>query len=311
MKNKAGEVLDEVKEAMQGKDFASIEELQNFVDQYMARRNSRPVDEFLGLSSEQMHRLLHTRDLLGLNDMVVFNIGLETEAIEDLPIVKNTFYFLSRLSELEPLKATQKGNLPLKFARELFETFSELPRGTKFTIRSEQESLSVLSLRHILKMCKWIKKEKKHFKLTLRGKKIVERGRLSINDFWTLFSVFTREFNWGFQDRYPEIWIVQSGFVFSFRLLHQMAREFVDAHEIADGFVRAFPLSLDAAESEGGYFSLDPLRTVRDCFKLRFLERFCEYFGLVAIRREKRKTHDIKMLVKKTDFFDDFIQWTI
>jgi hypothetical protein len=208
MENKARQTLDEIKEAIQGKDFASTEEVQDFVDQFMAKKNSRPVDDFLRLSSEQMHRLLHTRYLLDLNDMVVFNVGLEPKVVEKIPIVKNTCYFLSRLSDLEPLKVTQKGNLPLKFARELFETFRELPEGMEFTIRSEQDSLSVLSLRHIIKMCKWIKKEKKHF-------------------------------------------------------------------------------------------------------KLRFLERFCEYFGLVTIRRKKRKIHDTKMLVKKSDFFDRFIQWRI
>jgi len=311
MVNKARQTLDEIKEAIQGKDFASMDEAQDFVDQFMAKRNSRPVDDFLGLFSEQMHRLLHARSLLDLNDMVVFKVGLEPEVFKDIPIVKNVVYFLSRLSELEPLKATQKGNLPLRFVRELFEIFGELHEGLRFGIRSEQDTISVLSLRHILKMCKWIKKEKKHFKLTVQGRKIVKRGGLSTEDFWVLFCTFTRAFNWGFQDRYPEIGIVQSGFVFSLYLMHQMVREFVDADEIADDFVRAFPLSLDEAERDGGYFSMDPLRTVKNCFKLRFLERFCEYFGLVIIRREKRKIHDTKMLFKKTDFFDGFIQWRI
>lgn len=311
MKNKTGHTLDEIKEAIEGKTFASLEEAQDFLDQFMAKRNTRPLDEFLGISPEQMYRLLHTRLLFDLDDMVTFNVDLDPEAIEDIPIVKNTFYFLSRLSELEPLKATQKGNLPLKFARELFETFGAFPGGRRYTIRSEEDSLSVLSMRHILKMCKWIKKEKKRFKLTLSGRKIAKRGRLSNEDFWTLFSVFTREFNWGFQDRYPEMWIVQSGFVFSLYMLHRMARKFVDADEIASAFVRAFPLSLEEAERDGSYFSIDPVKTVKNCFKLRFLERFCEYFDLVTIRREKRDIHDTRMLVKKSRFFDEFIQWRI
>lgn len=186
-----------------------------------------------------------------------------------------------------------------------------MPEGIRFNIRSEQETNSVLSLRHIIKMCKWIKKEKKRFKLTLRGRKIVKSGRLSAEDFWVLFSIFTREFNWGFQDIYPEIWIVQGAFVFSLYLIHRMASEFVDADEIADSFVRAFPLSLDEAKHGGPYFAQDPLRTVKNCFKLRFLERFCEYFGLVNIRREKRNVYDAKMQIKKSDFFDSFIQWRI
>ena len=309
MGEKGQQILDEVREAIQGKNFASMDELQDFVNQFMEEKNSCSVDDFLGFSHEQIHRLLYTQSLLELNDMVTFNIGLGPEAFEDIPVVKNVFYFLSRLSELEPLKATQKGNLPLKFARELLEAFGTSPGRRRINIRSEQEATSVLAIRHILKMCKWIKKEKKHFKLTLRGKKIVARGRLSTADFWTLFSVFTREFNWGFQDRYPEILIVQQSIVFSLYLVHRMAREFVDADEIADRFVRAFPLALEEAKNSGPWFSRDPSGTVKSCFKLRFLARFCEYFDLVVIRREKRNTYVEKMLIKKSDFFDSFIQW--
>ena len=311
MGEKGQQILDEVREAIQGKNFASMDELQDFVSQFMEEKNSCPADDFLGFSHDQIHRLLYTQSLLELNDMVTFNIGLGPEAFEDIPVVKNVFYFLSRLSELEPLKATQKGNLPLKFTRELLEAFGTLPERRRISIRSEQEATSVLAIRYILKMCKWIKKEKKHFKLTLKGRKIVKGGRFSTGDFWTLFSVFAREFNWGFQDRYPEILIVQQSIVFSLYLVHRMAREFVDADEIADGFVRAFPLALEEAKNSGAWFSADPSGTVKNCFKLRFLDRFCEYFGLVVIRREKRNIHVEKMLIKKSDFFDSFIQWRI
>ncbi len=311
MRGSNQQLLDEIKKMIEGKNFSSIDEAQDFLDQFMEKKNSRPVDDFLGISTNQMHRLLYTRSLLDLDNIVTFNIALGPEAFEGIPVVKNVFYFLSRLAELEPLKATQKGNLPLKFAQELFETFKEFPEGLRLNIRSEEETTTVLSLRHILKMCKWIKKEKKHFKLTLKGRKIVERGRLSTADFWILFSKFTQEFNWGFQDGYPELSIVQASFVFSLYLVHRLAREFIEADKIADRFVQAFPFALDEAKSGGSYFSTNPLRTVKNCFKLRFLVRFCEYFGFVIIRREKQKPYNEKLLIKKSDFFDDFIQWKV
>jgi len=47
MKNKTGQTLDEIKEAIEGKTFASLKEAQDFLDQFMAKKNTRPVDEFI------------------------------------------------------------------------------------------------------------------------------------------------------------------------------------------------------------------------------------------------------------------------
>jgi hypothetical protein len=152
----------------------------------------------------------------------------------------------------------------------------------------------------------WLKKEKHYYSLTKKGRSIVERG-FSEADFFTLFKVFTRRFNWAFQDSYPSIWIIQGGFVFSLYLLHRKALRFIDAEELGDYFIKAFPGALSEAEA---IRLLDPGDTVRNCFSLRFLQHFCEYFGLVDTRREKKKPYGFRLFVKKSSFYDRYVDWS-
>ncbi len=109
--------------ALENQKFRSIDEAQNFLDAWTARRNAEPVPEFLGLSPEQMHRVLY-RPFEDTSDIVTLNKNISREEIAEVPVVRETVYFLKRLSELEPLKATVKGNLPRAFAQEMHRVFS-------------------------------------------------------------------------------------------------------------------------------------------------------------------------------------------
>jgi len=220
--------------------------------------------------------------------------------------VKNTLFFLTRLKDLEPLKATVKGNLPLTFARELHDQFLNLSRQFQYRVRSEEESITVNTLRHVLRMCGWLKKVKNYYSLTKKGRDLVTRG-FSEAHFFTLLQVFTRRFNWAFQDGYPSFWIIQEGFVFSLYLLHRKGRRFIEAEDLGDYFIKAFPKILSEAEV---IRILYPGDTVKNCFSLRFLEHFCEYFGFVDTRREKKAPYGFHLFIKKSAFYDQYINWS-
>jgi hypothetical protein len=51
-------VFAEIHQALQGRQFSSMEELQAFTDRFMRQRNQAPLGDFHGLSAEQMHRIL-------------------------------------------------------------------------------------------------------------------------------------------------------------------------------------------------------------------------------------------------------------
>jgi hypothetical protein len=50
---------DEFKDLLAGQEFDSLEDVQALADQFMQQRNQQPQDDFQGLSSEQVHRMLH------------------------------------------------------------------------------------------------------------------------------------------------------------------------------------------------------------------------------------------------------------
>ena len=299
------QVMEDIRESLNSREFSSLEEAQELANRFMERKNRVSQLDFMGLSSEQVHRMLH-HPLEDIEDMVRFNHHLDPAFFQNIPIVKNALYFLIRLKELEPLKATAKGNLPLKFARELHDEFVDPAGPFHFPIRSEEEAVLVNALRHVLKMCGWLKKAKNHYSLTKKGRKLVESG-FSCSHFFTLLNVFTRRFNWAFQDGYPDLWSIQGGFVFSLYLLHRKARQYIEAEDLGDYFIKAFPTILSEAEET---MALDPSDNVRHCFSIRFLERFCEYFGFADIRREKMVPYGFKLFIKKSGFYDQYIKWS-
>lgn len=51
-------VFAEIRQALQGRQFSSLEEVRSFTDRFMRQRNQASLDDFQGLSPEQMHRIL-------------------------------------------------------------------------------------------------------------------------------------------------------------------------------------------------------------------------------------------------------------
>jgi hypothetical protein len=296
---------EELKKEMAGKDISSLDEANRFLRAYYERRNSEPKPDFLGLSSDQVHRLIdlpfsHT------SDMVLFTSDFGTEDMAGIPVVTQTERFLGDLSSVEPLKATVKGNLPPDFAKPLFIEFDETPLKSFIKFRTETDSMTVHSLRLILSIGGWIKKEKGYFRLTRKGTKAVDQG-FSAADYLDLFTAFVQKFNWGYQDGYPPFEIIQRATLFSLFILHKKARDFRKSYSLSPYFIRAFPLILVEAEPRWD----DVFSQIDRCYETRFLERFCAYFGLIELRERNPDPLDRTLILKTSPFFDRLLTWKI
>jgi hypothetical protein len=284
-----------------------MEEAQAYAAAVIEKQNREAAPEFLGLSPEQMHRVLH-RPLEDIDDIVTLNPEIRPQDFAEIPVVIETLYFLRRLNDLQPLKATTKGNLPLAFAREMHAEFSDFPYPPDFKITSEETDSKLMALRRFLGMCGLIKKQHKKFSLTRKGQLLVDKG-FEAQHFLLLLKNYMLKFNWGFRDRYPEIGIIQQSAIFSCYLLHRKAGGFIHTDELGDCFIRAYPMVLDTLKDYRPYDS--PEQIVRNVFALRFIERFCEYFGLVDIRRKPKKTYFQDRLVKTTSLFKKLFCWKL
>ncbi|HUL31013.1 MAG TPA: DUF1841 family protein [Thermodesulfobacteriota bacterium] len=302
--DKRFQVFAEMRAAMKGQAFKSIEEAQAFADAWLKKANTAPKADFLGLSSEQMHRMMY-RPFEETSDIVTLSKDLPTEKILGIPIVKETVYFIRRLGEMQPLKATVKGNLPRAFAREIHDQFPEDPE-LPWPIMSEEDDAKLSSLRYILEMCGWIKKRNQKFYLTKKGT-ILNGKEFAPDDFHHLFRTYTRKFYWASRDPYPELEIIQQAFLFSCYILHIKAKTCARANELSTPFIQAFPAVLKKEEK---YLpSEDPDHFLHRCFYLRFIERFCEYFGLVTIEGKEKRSLQLNYLIRTTPFFDEMFRW--
>lgn len=298
--------FEELKEATRDKVFMSRDETQSFADDIMDKYNREPDEDFLGLSSKQIYRLLHF-PIEQNKEIVQLNKKLPPKFFEKAPIVCGTLFFLSELAKVEPLKATAKGNLPLKFARLLFDEIDNSRFKEWIRFRSEENSRTVLTLRHVLRMAGWIKKEKKKFKLTRKGHGVLA-GDFSEQDFFHLLQIYTQKYNWGFNDLYPEFWVIQGGWFFSLFILKKRAKTFTEDVIISRAFIKAFPEI--ALEVDATYVS--NFEYITHCYSYRLLENFCEYFGFVQTRREKKeKSFSERLFVKTSPLFNQYFNWNV
>jgi hypothetical protein len=96
--------------------------------------------------------------------------------------------------------------------------------------------------------------------------------------------------------------------LFSCYLLYQKTKTYIQVNELTVSFIQAFPAVLNKVERIP---FMEPEEEVRSAFYLRFFERFCEYFGLVTIQREKGKSLDFKYAIQITSLFEKMFDWKL
>lgn len=148
---------------------------------------------------------------------------------------------------------------------------------------------------------------KKQFKLTRRGHNALSDG-ITEPHFYRLLNTFAVKFNWAFQDGYPPLRIIQRSWLFSLFLLHEKAKANTEDVALAKFFIKAFPET--ALEIDSLYTS--EFEYLTHCFSLRFLERFCEYFGFVECRREKQKElFSVRLFAETSPLFETYFIWGV
>jgi len=305
-KNLAVEDIEAIKKELAGMDFASREELNAYLLRRSGHRNAEPRADFLSLSPEQIRRFID----FGFpppSGLIVFRTDIPASDLTDIPAVHGATRFLRDMAAAGPLKATERGYLPKEFAKNLFEDLDHSHMKPFIKFRSEADSMTVQILRLLLLAGKWIKKEKKIFRLTRKGERVAENG-FTGEDYFVLLSAYIQNINWAAMDGCPEFAIIQRGAVFSLFILHRKAGRFIKSYSLSPYFIRAFPMVLREVPRHEW---TDEFSDVDRCWTLRFLERFCLFFGLIELETEGGSPGplDTTMILKTTPLFDRLIGW--
>jgi hypothetical protein len=276
-----------------------------FLRQHMPQRNQVAVDDFHGLSSEQMHRFLYFP--FETPNLVSFPSSLDSDP--RIPIL-SLFKLLADAIGEGGLKATATGNLPRSFCRESARTFlgeEEYQRWSRYgELRSEPDFREMHTTRLVAGLAGLIRKYKGKFILSKDCRKLLaEQGQPGI--YPRLFRAFVREYNWAYHDNLGEIPFIQQSFLFSLYLLARYGGEWRSSVFYEDNFLRAFPTLLPQVQPVGNYYS--PEEVVRLSYSSRCLERYARFFGLVEIERSRTDRYSEEFRVRKLPLLDQVVQF--
>jgi hypothetical protein len=297
------DMKEDIHNLIGGQRFGSIEEVQAVLDQYQQQKNTDPVDDFHGLSSEQMHHFLHMP--FETPELITFPPVLEKE-----PESKAAF-ILSMLIEgigEDGLKLTTKGNLGQKFSQEASrDYYDRYPDSfmAKLSVRSELNFEPLHAIRLTAQLAGLVRKYKGKLHLTKKCKKALNSNGLR-ELYPLLLQAYIRQFNWGYRDGFQEIPFIQQSFLFTLYLLHKYGCSWKPATFYSDNYLRAFPMILQEIEQKRYE---PPEDTLKHCFTLRALQRFTGFFGLVDLEQISEGPLNREYRVRSTGLLDEMVHF--
>ena len=292
----------DMKHAMKGKEFASREEAEAFMDGFVRQRNATPSDDFCGLSPDQMIRLLEAP--FDSPDLVTIPACLS--ASPSAPIL-TLFELLVEAVGDKGLKPTATGNLPVKFLREAGLAYwgedGYLEHTELGDIRTEPEFYDMHATRLVAGLAGLIHKYKGKFILSRNCQKLLGKQGLAAV-YPRLLRAYVERFNWGYRDGYPDIHFIQHSFLFTLYLFSLYGNEWRPHSFYEDAFLRAFPIVLSEVPPVS---HSTPDKIVRDCYSWRCLKDFAGLMGLVEIAPESDKPFEHRFKLRKLPLLDEVV----
>lgn len=296
----AAAVMADVREQLKGRSFGSLEEANAFLAGYMQKRNQAPLDDFCGLSSDQMTRILYFP--FASPDLVTFPDCLDAEP--QAPIMSLFNLLVEGIGE-KGLKPTATGNLPRDFCRQTARAYLGEEEYREFSrygeMRSEPEFFDLHVTRLVAELAGLIRKYKGKFILGRECRALLAKKGL-VGIYPRLFRAFVEQYNWAYRDGWQDIPLIQQSFLFTLYLLKKQGADWQTNRFYEDGFLRAFPQVVDQVEPVGEYYSSEDV--VRISYSLRCLKGFLGFMGLAEIEEDSERSFREGFRLRKRPLLD-------
>lgn len=245
-------------------------------------RNNTPVDDFLGLSSTEIHHLLY--DTFGENSPIQFRKNIDDKTLDQIPLFRIAEEFLKIIYRDKQIMLTPLGALTKKVVVELYDKrflLEELVEKGISKLWREEDSISIRSARFSTELAGLVRKANGKLTLTKTATKLLDtNNRLQI--FRQFFQAFTDKFLWSFNDGYPEQPIGQLGWAFSVIMLNKFGDQPQTVDFYADKYLRAFSKFIRFFRP--GYST--PEQQFFRCYGVRTFDRFFLWFGFVTVEQQ-------------------------
>jgi hypothetical protein len=305
--NRATQLGLELREALAGQEFGSLGEAQEFLDRITELRNKTPLEDFQGLSPEQMQKLLDSP--FESPELIEFPAMLDAEP--SAPILTLFTLLIDAIGE-DGLKATAKGNLPRTFCREAAREHwgvEEYRRRTELgEIYKEDDFPDLQAARYAADFAGLVRLRSAHFRLTDKCKRILSRhGTAGI--YPLLLRGYTSRLNWAYRDNYPDLDLIQYSFAYTLFLLTRFGATMRSNGEYESWFLRAFPQLLEEVDADWSYRTEGEL--VADCYTLRALVRFAKFLGLAQVEPVSDSIFEREYRVRKLPLLDQAVRFNL
>lgn len=274
-----------------GSGAMSLEEINQRMAQYVARRNAAPQSDFEGLSPIQMRTLMY--DPFESGSPLVWVADQNEEAIAQVPLLVLLDLLMADIQRTGEVKLTTKGNLPVALCTLLVEQgLIELKYWMSRGKPTEDKIPYLWPLKEFLMEEKLVKKRLKKLSLTKKGTEFMllpASARLRI-----FITYFTARFHWGnLYHLEDDGHYGQMGVWYSLWLLLKYGDERREASFYLEKWRKVF----DRASK--------PNYIAEYAYFIRFFDSFCRWFGLAHV--EERNTpgeFDRVLLVEKSELLE-------
>lgn len=303
-------------------------EKPGFYDDYIKKRNRSPLDDFSGLSPEQMFFLMNFKDFQQLSPFLQFNESISEDKLFRTPVMD----FESKLIKIfrdngRKVLLTTKDNLKLKHVKKLFfdckflsnSRYYDFFKSGRWKINTEEAIPDLYRIRNIITLNELFFEQKKT-RLILREE---EFSSCPTTERFLKYLFFTtRELNWSyFYDDWLYYTIIQNGFFFSIYLIHKFGEEYKYREFYADKFLKAFPNKAHWFHYDIPYYKeylndeeieelseKDEEKNRKSSYYHKTFD-YLQYFGFVDKKVEGEDWLNQKVLYKKSDFFKEFVNF--
>jgi hypothetical protein len=276
------------------------------VERIISRRNRQKLDEFRGLSAEQMHRFIYFP--FGSPDLVRFSDKLPD--LDPQPSVLRLLSLITAAIGEKGIKPTATGNLPRKLVREIAlahwgEVFYR--ERTRFgDLQGEADFRDLHTVRIVAELAGILRKYKGRIILGRRWRKPLADGDTS-SFYLAMFRTFVEKFNWAYSWGFDEVPFIQQAFLYSLYLLTIDGAEFRPPEHYAAAFMKAFPVVLDEVEET-------PLFSREERLSMVYIQQtiygFMHLFGLVEVGGDNAVVRGIGP-IRKTHLLENLISFDI
>jgi len=302
----AGDPVAELRTALESQEFSTKAEAQAFVDSFLNTRNQAALDDFHGLSPEQMLAILY--EPFYSPQLVRFPERIDAEI--DAPLFRLFNCLVEAIGE-DGLKQTATGNLPRQACRDIARAYWSEAEYAHFTrhsqINKELDFFHLHVARIVAELAGLVRKYKKRFILSRECRWLLKEDPQAI--YPRLVRTFILNYNWAYGDGYPELPFIQQSFLYLLYLLEKHGDDFQPAGFYFDAYIRAFPSLLEEVE-EGIYRTRE--KTLAHCLEIRYWEKFAAFLGLAELEYLEGEERFIKKLqVRKGSLLDSVLEFRL